>query len=388
MPIKLPSLSTRKKQFVDFYEALGKTQNEALFERLVNADSLKPSVTPAKVVALVVVLLVHSLTLIFVVFGLISALATLSAFCLFPFALFFLALAWMLRPRLQKVPDELLSRADFPTLYALADQVTLALGTSPVDAISVEGNFNASFSVCGWRRKRILTLGLTLWSVLDPEERLALISHELAHAVNGDFSRIVLISSAAQTLVEWYRLLQLDYLFQGALGCIALPLILVGAVIAQVVYLVAYLLAHLLWHESRRAEYLADYLAASVAGTSAQLHLLRKLLFLPRVDHVIRQTALSNSSSQQDMFALMRTQVMNSPLLSFDELERLQDAPRLNMTHPPITYRVRFLRLKPALHPTLYLSPQDSLKIDAELTPLQSKVQRRLLDAYLSHIAY
>jgi Zn-dependent protease with chaperone function len=92
-------------------------------------------------------------------------------------------------------------------LYGIADEVARSVGAPAVDEIRVGDTFNASFSLVGWRRKRVMCLGLPLFSILTPQERVALIGHELGHCVNGDITRTLVVDTAINTLVDWYGIL-------------------------------------------------------------------------------------------------------------------------------------------------------------------------------------
>ncbi|NED82958.1 M48 family metalloprotease, partial [Streptomyces sp. SID11233] len=61
-----------------------------------------------------------------------------------------------------------------------------AVGTRGVDLIAIDGEVNASAMRYGVRGRMLLTLGLPLWESLGPEQRLALLGHELAHHAHGD----------------------------------------------------------------------------------------------------------------------------------------------------------------------------------------------------------
>ncbi|MFF4154494.1 M48 family metallopeptidase [Streptomyces sp. NPDC001651] len=98
-----------------------------------------------------------------------------------------LALAWLLAPRPGRLPEgwPALLRADAPELFALVDEVARSVGQS-VHAIAVDRNINAAVTTHGIRRRWLLVLGMPLWEILTPEERIALLGHELAHCANGD----------------------------------------------------------------------------------------------------------------------------------------------------------------------------------------------------------
>src|SRR3954469_1210524 len=125
-----------------------------------------------------------------------------------------LLIAAYLVPQLGRVPRhaEVLTREQAPALYGLIDRMGVALGAPPPDLIGVEPWFNAQTTVVGLRRQRVLTLGLALWGALSPQQRVALIGHELAHFGNGDVRRGFVVSPAMTTLgrlSELFRVRQL-----------------------------------------------------------------------------------------------------------------------------------------------------------------------------------
>ncbi|WP_394621558.1 M48 family metallopeptidase [Lentzea sp. JNUCC 0626] len=112
-----------------------------------------------------------------------------------------LLVAWALRPRLGSAPDSWheLRRDDAPTLFALLDRVAATVGTQLRDHVALDADFNASAFTHGWLRRRTLTIGLPMFGVLTPQQRVALLGHEFGHFVNGDPSRGLLTEPAVRT---------------------------------------------------------------------------------------------------------------------------------------------------------------------------------------------
>jgi Zn-dependent protease with chaperone function len=96
-----------------------------------------------------------------------------------------IGMAYVVFPRPAPMP-EIVDRDRFAHLYELADQVADALGAHRVYGIAVDGEFNASYARYGWRARRVMTIGLPMFTVLDGQERVALVAHEIAHDVNRD----------------------------------------------------------------------------------------------------------------------------------------------------------------------------------------------------------
>jgi heat shock protein HtpX len=104
---------------------------------------------------------------------------------------FLLMLAAVLRPRFGRLSRyaEPVTREQAPTLFRVIDEVAQTLGTPRPHIVLVDETFNAWARLVGLRSRRVVNLGLPLLGVLSPQERVALIGHELGHFVNGDARR-------------------------------------------------------------------------------------------------------------------------------------------------------------------------------------------------------
>jgi heat shock protein HtpX len=276
----------------------------------------------------------------------------------------------------------------------MADRIARTLGAPPVDAIVVDWEFNAAYGQVGWRRKRILWIGMPLFWILESQERVALIAHELAHGVNGDPLRGFFVGSAVRTLVEWHNMLQPGNIHYGGGGFTGFVLVLASPFIRLAMFLLAgipwlgaYALAHLVWRGSQRAEYLADYLAATVSGTDAMVTMLDKLRLSDQFIATLRTITLNRS--QRNLFDDFRQTVNLKSGLEIshttdDEPEEL----RADATHPPTVYRIAFMRAQRVASPKIVTSPFDCEEIERELRPLQKELQEKLTDKYAASLYY
>lgn len=352
--------------------------------RLLAADTLEPKLTPAKAAAYVIAGLVHLLTLGFLLLGV--ALIVLG----FPnvFALVFgaisIGMAILLRPRLGKAPDEgVLSRSDAPTLYGVADEVAASLGIQGIDMLVVDHEFNASWSVVGIRRRRVMSLGLPLLQALSPQERIALIAHELAHARNGDARRGFFVGSAVNALAELYWIVAPEDLPTEALGGFGILERAANGffyVFSRPLWWLLLLELHLLLRDAQRAEYLADALAARAAGTDAVVALSEKILLEPTFRAVVQHAA--RPGMNEDLFETLRTTVERIP---DRERERRRRAARLEAaeliaTHPPTAKRIALLEGRPRVKPAVPLTDERSAAIDEELAARRRALQEQLVD--------
>lgn len=324
------------------YKAYVERQDKALFEALKRGESLRPRLTLGKLLAFGLALLIHASTILILIVGIALIISRFFG----PFSICYGALlifcAVVVRPRVNKMPDEdIVPKDKFPTLYQFTDQIAADLDAPPIDLIIINEIHNASFGRAGYRNRRILTLGYPLWMQLDARERIALTAHELAHNVNGDFTRNWVVGGAINSLAQWYNVLYPEHLFRsrfGRGGIWGAPIKLVMLIFANIALLWALGLLHLLLHESRRAEYLADYLGAQVAGSEAAISLLTKI-------------------RQRQMW------MKNLPIT----------------THPPTEYRIEFLRTKYFAEEGISPSPEQNARIDAEFAALEPEMSRRKL---------
>jgi heat shock protein HtpX len=300
--------------------------------------------------------------------------------------------AWLLRPRFPEFPRRVLARGECPAFYELADTVATTFGARPVHAIALTGGFNAAFFQAGWQQRRVLVVGLPLWEILDEQEKMALVAHELAHGVNGDPTRSLFVGGALYTLVTWHVLLRPASLREGppAVNPILRLLSNVAMLaLSTVPWLGAYLMAHLLWRDSQRAEYLADYLAASTSGTEAMLGLLEKLHLERSFEVTLQRIALSQNQDQ-DLFEALRERMASVPDRELERIRRVEGmaGSRLDATHPPTAHRIQVLRAHPVSDPSIKLPLSLFEQLDSELDAARQETQRKLIDMRHSWLYY
>ena len=380
-PTTIPSSA-----FARLLDLAGASLGERLAQELKERDSLEPRPTAAKIAAFSIAAMIELLAI-----GVVGA-AFLLAALTFPnvfalvLAVAMLGFAWLIRPRLGKAPTRgLVSRSEAPELYGLLDQVANALTTGPPDLVVIDEEVNASWSMVGIRRQRVLRLGLPLLAVLTPQQRVALVAHELAHGRNGDVRRSMIVTSALNTLSELYRSLLpgaslltfssfgiLDYLGRGLMWLAAQP-----------IKWLLLLELHLLLRDMQRAEYLADALAAEVAGTEATTELHERLLLNSVIELTIQHAARDHLDPEQLFEAI------HNDLAAVPERERQRrlraaalEQTKLDDTHPPTAMRIELLQHRPPRTPNVLLDDESSHTIDLELAPQRTPIGRRLIDQH------
>ena len=367
--------------------SLGRRLGDRLANALTAAETLESGLTPAKAGAYAVAALVYALTIALAVGGVLLIVVPFPHIAGSVLGFLMLATAALMRPRLGSLPDErLVSREEAPELYRLADEIASALGTRSVDAIAVDHAFNASWSIVGLRRRRLLTLGLPLLAALGPEERVAVIAHELAHGRNGDATRGLLVGSSLRGLGELYLLLTPD----DDEGLVAFLLTRVYWLLSRPVLALLLLQLHLALRDSQRAEYLADALAAEVAGTEAVIRTHEKLLLEPLLYAAIGRAARAASGEQVDAFDELATAVAGVPERERERrrrVARLQDA-RLDDTHPPTAKRIEVLERRTGQPGRVFADAARSAAVDRELLGRRRALQATLVDEFRDALFY
>jgi hypothetical protein len=233
------------------------------------------------------------------------------------FAPVFLGIAIFVRPRFNKPPNAPIKAEHFPALYHFVNQIADHLHAPHIDYIVFNESYDASFSWVGLRQFRHLTLGYPFWMRLSSQEKIALIAHELAHTVNGDFGRNFVMRTAALSVQEWASFAPRSP-EKHVLGEVLVDLLIVR---------------HMLLLESRRATYLADSLTASISGTEALISLMKK-----RKDSVYNTFPIT--------------------------------------TYPPNAYRIAKLETRPNQDATISLSKAEMEKIDHDVERLWNLIKK------------
>ncbi|WP_330261091.1 M48 family metallopeptidase [Streptomyces sp. NBC_00539] len=275
-----------------------------------------------------------------------------------------LVVAAVLRPRPGRLPHggPVLHRADAPRLFALIDEVAAVTGTVGVDAVVVTGDVNAAVTIYGRRRRRVLVLGLGLWEILGPRERIALLGHELGHFANGDLRHGPVLHGALRSLWLWVHALApsrahtvWDSLFNVVTylpRCAAYGLLL--------------LLDRLTLRAAQRAEYQADLDAARAGSTAGAVGLMDRLLVAPSVQDQLRREAVAarmtggkagraaQEAAERELWERIAAHASTIPGHEHDRLLRIaaRRGHSVDSTHPPTHLRRQCLALgapRPAL---------------------------------------
>lgn len=277
----------------------------------------------------------------------------------------------------------LLRRGDAPALFALVDEVAASIGAPPVSSVVLTAEFNASYFKLSFRRPAI-GLGLTLWSVLQPQERVALLGHELGHRINGDLRKTSFVGRAITSLRNWRMLLEPGFSPTGRLmggGMTALAELIMLLILIPLALLVETFgngLELIANRQGQRSEYYADELSALAAGTKAAVTLLEKMLIGQSCLRVVHQ----NRSHHQDVDVWLTVRQFADSVPELEWRRRILVATRklqrIDTTHPPTQLRADLLRERPAREAAVVLDATRSGQIDAELAPLSRAIARSM----------
>src|SRR5215472_4385014 len=369
----------------------------ARYTELAASPLQRPGLTLARIVLVVVSALLVLLTLAGIGLGVWLLMLDFPSWAMLP-GLLLILLSVAVRPRLGGLPPEksTLRRQQAPTLFGLIERGAAATGTGMPAVVAVDGRLNASWSRVGLHQRSLLTIGLPLWIVLRPQARVALLAHELAHAVNGDPARDLLVYPALTTFRQlahavggWEpypagppdrpRLFSMiGDLVRGTFSVFG------GAFVLWVVsrlFLVVHLgLTALGMRDRQRSEYLADAMAVDVAGTEATMELLDRLLLLPSIVATIGENIATALPARWAGIADALHAELGGELANRRQLTRRGTS--LWETHPPIGLRARMVEGRPGREARIVLSEEESARIDQELAGWYASIHQRMRAAH------
>jgi len=202
-----PDVEKKKKKLTErFFENVGKVLTDDLCERLQKDPSYKSPLNLSKTLAFLMATLIHGVGLFLIYLG-------IKTFWNIPplISLLLIAAGLVFMPRIPRIKSMPVLKEAFPELFDTMKQVTDALGSKEIDAVYLSSDFNAfytrAFVKGSFGLKRVLCIGLPLFYILEPQERIALIAHEIAHGVNKDVARGIYVGTALNTLRTWYQII-------------------------------------------------------------------------------------------------------------------------------------------------------------------------------------
>ncbi|MFI6604440.1 M48 family metalloprotease [Nonomuraea sp. NPDC050536] len=338
----------------------------------------------ARLASYALALLVHLLTLGFLVTGIwLLFVFTFASVCV---GVVLVGLSWLMRPRFGRLPGdaEVLTRQDAPRLYQLLDEIGARAGAPRTDVVVLTGDMNAGYGTYGLRRRRMLTLGYPMWLVFTPQERIALLGHELAHSSNGDNRQGIVVGTAFRALAELRSAARSDREAVPEHGL----LVLVGNWVSQVVLWLLRVavggfdtvLQLVNLRSSQRAEYRADAMSVEIAGTVAAASSLDAHDTRCGVASSFLETRTMAIPRDESLWEAMQAYMASIPESEFERRRRGARlvSLRVDATHPPSYLRHEYVLGLPYREPAVTAAGMG--EIDRELEVRSGRVERELRD--------
>ncbi|MFE5482277.1 M48 family metallopeptidase [Streptomyces sp. NPDC056527] len=367
---------------------------QELAGEMEGAGLARPGRDAASVLALTLSMFVHGLTVFLAVAGILLVVLGWNSGAQPIIGALLLAIAAVLRPRFGRLPKDalVLHRADAPKLFELIDEVGVVAGTTGVDTVVVDAKANAAVTTYGLRRRRVLFLGLALWEMLTPQERMALLGHELGHFAHGDLRHGMVTSSALRSLHLWLYFLapsEAEGMMDRFVNAIVfLPRCLVLGTLT--------VLDHLTLRASQRAEYLADASAARAGSTEAAVALMDRLLVCDSAESALQRESVAagmrggaagreaKELAEQHLWERLAERMRAVPAHEYERLRRVsaRRGHSVDDTHPP-THLRRRCAAAGGPHPAGVVWDDERLAAVAdELAPARTQLARMVIRDY------
>ncbi|WP_409344024.1 M48 family metalloprotease [Paenibacillus sp. MBLB4367] len=291
----------------------------------------------------------------------------------------------LLRPRIFKHKGKIADRGEYPALYKAVDAVADALHAPRVHGIVINYAYNASFALSGWRRRRLLTVGIPLFAALSTEEKLAIIAHEMGHNANKDISRGLFVGTVLYSLGRLYTAVYPKTDYSGLIGWLAPLLGWVRELLSQAILFVWFLLGITVWREMQRAEYAADYAAAAVVGRESAVSALHKMYYEPTFYSTLEK--VGDYRYTKRLFEEFRNRIVTVPDREIRRITLLMESEtsRLESTHPPTPHRVSFLQRQSVTEAGPALDSNDLEAFELEFERIEAQMEKRILDMYRAY---
>lgn len=369
------------------------------FERCAAADDIRALSDRRRGVAVTCALLVHLTTFALVAAAVLVAISPLLTLLRVIIAAFLVGLAFEVMPRVGKAPRGIeIPETSATVIWSGVRELCDQAGAHTPDRLFFDGSFNATYGMWGLERRRYLTIGYPLWNVLDADERIALLAHEVAHDVNGDLRHSLVVGSALDSLQRWGRLLAESGSFaprrtsvrsgglQRAASFLELFVPLLVAPLCGLVIIAGTILRGISARTGQRAEYLADEMSLSAAGSSASLGCLTKLLL---GESCMRELTNASRRREPDLWRSERDFVESVPDYELARRRRVAGAKLLSIDgrHPPTELRIRFVEKRRLSHGIAVGLARRMQDVDRELAPVARHFDKSIRSAFPSFVA-
>ncbi|MBK9054065.1 MAG: M48 family metallopeptidase [Chloroflexi bacterium] len=377
----------RQSIFRTLSDKLGEWQSNFLLSRLLRAKNVSRQIFlttvlaygaasvvhlfPVAVAVVGVWILYYAFTVLAIPLNLVGTLVGLAL----------LLMAWQTRPQFPSLPSTI-NPEKYPQLYQLVAQISDELKLPPIHGIAPTSSFSTYVGEYTWRQWRILFLGLPLWDVLGPQERIALLATTLARGGTNEnnraYSLYLGINNALHIasyltpvlLFIFFVLLwgQTDNTSANSLSC------------CYGFWLLLLSMYALLAMDAQRTTYLAYYRGAGISGTEAQIKLVQKLYLTNNWRHALHRYAMDRNNRAKSFFATVRQEIEQIHPRELERLKRVieSELTRLDAFYPPLQQLMMFLWEHLSETPQITVHFLRWEQIDKEVARLEENLQETI----------
>lgn len=378
-----------KNAFDAFYEKIGMASKERLFSKIMKENCIIHKTTPYTVLAYLISSIIYlpSIYLIMASFYILFKLDFISGSPFisgaphkYAISVILFSLGIGILPKFRKAKEIELMRNEFPALYKCVDMISDRLNSKRIKQLYANYDFNACDAKTGIRQKNHIVLGIPFFSILDIDEKIAVIAHKIAHCRNNDVSRQWFVNLAMNSLSQWY-----DKLSAYGRLIVTMP---VTWPLSMLLKMIIHILGLVIWKDCQKAEYFADGQAAGIAGVDATISASAKFYFRPAFFEALKQAV--NFSNTYNLFDLFRMRVENIPDREIQRVKMSEQIETAGMhsSHPPALLRNRFISEKIKTEESLKPSEEDIRQIGIEFGKAEELIQYRLLNEYREYKAF
>lgn len=356
-PMKEPRPTTSWREF---QVRLGERSDENLFQAVNQNHVVSPRFTWTRAFSLLLATIIHAVTIVGVIYSArLIAVEGLSPQANIALIVFCILLLWAGFPRFDSVPPNMVltESADFPAINELVERVANALQVDKPLILMTE-QFTATFGRVGHRRQPVLCLGHPFLSILNEQELVSLVAHELSHSHDGAITRSAYVRIALTTLDRWNMLLRPERLLQfkqtwliWLLSPVTITLLLAVLPIRSLIFV----LEVCCFRDSQLAEYVADANSLPVAGTQQAVSLLKKSYYR----HLEALRIAYDTAPALRKYASLKGQLNRIPSRELERVWRIAQRQQMTLrsTHPSLRHRVAFLENSESRAPSVTVDP-------------------------------
>lgn len=302
-----------------------------------------------------------------------SIVATIFGFILLGFTI------WAIVPRFGDEPPNAVvaDPKEFPELNHIVKLIANSLEVD-VPKVLLTEQFDATFGRIGFRRTPLLILGHPFLALLEPQEIVSLIAHELAHDRDGTITRSMPVQIAYSAVNRWKLILNPRNFVWRHIPI--LPLLIPAAILWMPVQIFSNIFAFIKQREGHHAEYEADRLSVAISGNGSAESLMRKSLY----GHIVPLQRAYMEAPPASKFEIVSQVIKMVPEKEIERLWRIAHivAEReVAQTHPPLKSRLKFVNSFDNISPFVRLTAKQFATLQVELMKWPMVLNERKVNA-------